>query len=252
MTSAYYHVCTWISVEAARLLRSHPKPGSRPGSLAASPRLLIHVSLPFRRRAAQQTPNWWEHIPAITARLPQTHQPAKFPRRQEVSGFRGFLPLSQAFGLLGSDTSKDPRSAFQGDSPGDSSYFSNLWRWIGPTPAGSQPLPVTTASGRTCSTTPESAETRDLEGLCEKKACLPVLKRTCGAHLRLILVVTQRRSASGSLLFTAGLQALAGSSFLVLYFCVFSLISLFHRALGTGRTASNALHFSPPGRCLIN
>lgn len=106
-------------MEAAPLLRSHPKPGSRPGFLAASLRPHIHVSLPFRRRAAQQTPNWWEHIPAITARLPPTHQPAKFRRRQEVSGFRGFLPPSQAFGLLGSDSSNDlpSRATVLGTAP---------------------------------------------------------------------------------------------------------------------------------------
>ena len=34
------------------------------------------------------------------------------------------------------------------------------------------------------------------KGSCVTKACLPVLRRTCGAHLRLILLVTQRRSVS--------------------------------------------------------
>lgn len=81
-------------------------------------------------------------------------------------------------------------------------------------PAGPQPLPVRTASGRTCSTTPSPPRRRDLEGLCEKKACLSLLKRTCRAHLRLILVVTQRRPASTSVLRSVGLQDFAASSFL--------------------------------------
>lgn len=72
MTSAYpsrLHLDLGGSLPPYCAHTQNQAPG--PGSLAASLRPLIHVSLPFRRRAAQQTPNWWEHVPAITARLPQ-------------------------------------------------------------------------------------------------------------------------------------------------------------------------------------
>ena len=137
-------------------------PAPDPGSLAAGPHLPIHVSLPFRRRAAQQTPGWVGTHSSSNSRAGRPNSPAcevflgERCRVSEVS-----FPLPQALELL--DTSHCPGSAFQGDGPGHHSNFrppptcgsGSLQQ-----PAGPQSLPVRTASGRTGSTTPESAELR--------------------------------------------------------------------------------------------
>lgn len=128
------------------------------GRLSAGLQLLIHVSLPFRRLAAENTLSGWEHIPAITARLPQLTSLRSFLCERagcQVSeaSFSFPEPLNSWASTLATTQDLLYRATIMGIVP----YFSNLWRWIGPKLADPQPLPVSTASGRTCGTTPESA-----------------------------------------------------------------------------------------------
>lgn len=145
----------------ARISAEPPAQGAHTAGsarLSAGLQLLIHVSLPFRRPAAENTLSGWEHIPARTARLPQLTSRRSFLCERagcQVSeaSFSSPEPLNSWASTQAATRDLLYRTTIMGTVP----YFSNLWRWIGPTLASPQPLPVSSASGRTCGTTPESA-----------------------------------------------------------------------------------------------
>lgn len=82
--------------------------------------------------------------------------------------------------------------------PGTAPIFfpPNLWLWIAPTAGGSLAPARRDCKRQDWKHHPRVRRARDLQGSRVTKACLPVLRRTCWAHLRLILLVTQRRSVS--------------------------------------------------------
>lgn len=92
---------------SAPLLRSHPKPGSRTRLPRREPAAPHPCLTSFSQASRPANPELVGTHSSNNSPASPTHQPAKFPRRQEVSGFTGFLSPSQAFGLLGSDSSND-------------------------------------------------------------------------------------------------------------------------------------------------
>lgn len=114
-----------------------------------------------------------------------THQPAKFPLREGwVSGFRGSLPLSQALELLSSTPAKRRICFTERPSWGQLLRFPTCG--AGSVPRCTVPSPCPSGLQVAGLVAPPLNPPRrlGLEGLCEKKACLLVLTRMCGAHLR--------------------------------------------------------------------
>ena len=142
------------------------------GPAASRPRLTSFS--PARRR--REHPDWVGSHSCKNSPARPTHQPAKFPREEgRVSGFRNLLSLPQAReprGLSTPAAARDPlyRAPLLGTAPRFPACGSG---WVpGPCPSG---LPV---AGLVAP--PLGRPSRgDLQGLGEKKACLPVLSRMC-------------------------------------------------------------------------
>ena len=230
-------------VEAADPGRSHPDPRSRPGVPRRRP-TSPHPRLTSFSQASRSAnpPSGWEHIPAITAGLAApTHQPAKFSLARGV-GFQRFpSPFPKPWNSWTPATA--PGLPSRATVPGTTPIPPNLWLWIAPA-AGGSPAPARPDGERQdWKHHPRVRRARDLQGSCVTKACLPVLRRTCGAHLRLILLVTQRRSVSARLCFQWVSKPQQPSHFESLIFPCFLGFLFSKEPLGTVRTASRALHF---------
>lgn len=234
-------------VEAADPGRSHPEPRSRPGVPRRRP-TSPHPRLTSFSQASRSgnPPEWVGTHSSNNSLAGRPNSPAcevflgERCRVSEVS-----FPLPQALELL--DTSLGPGSAFQGDGPGHRSDF-----FFPPTcgsgslqqPAGPQPLPVGTASGRTGSTTPKSAEPRDLQGLVCDEGVSPSPKADVRGAPPANLAGDSKAlgfCSEFSALWVSKPQQPAHFESLI-FRCFFGFL-FSKESLGTVRTASRALHF---------
>lgn len=182
MPSSYtHHVFTTISVEARSTALTQP--GSP--RLSAGLPLLIHVLLPFRRPAAEKTLSGWVHIPAITARLPQLTSLRSFLcERAGCQVSEAPFPFPKPLNSWASTPAKRRICFTEQPSWGQLLRFPTCG--AGSVPRCTVPGPCPSGLQVAGLVAPPLNPPRrlGLEGLCEKKACLPVLTRMCGAHLR--------------------------------------------------------------------